>query len=163
MNLENEKKAEGFVSNNYNESKNVNLVQNKEDDQKMQSNQVQPNDINFFKLKNSKLFQKFLKEEGQIQKKPGNNNVSPIPEEQTNNSQQMNDFSRKNKANYESQKNFKIEENKIDEIRRITPMKHLQDKNKDEKYLSRKSNNNEDDKELIAYSQYVPGIKTKTK
>lgn len=122
-------------------SQNNNLVQIKEEDEKLSSNPVQPNDINFYKLQNSKLFQKFLKEEGQPQKKFLNNyttnsveNKSELP---------INTY----------QKNFRTNE---DVPKRITPLKQANAR-EDNKYLSRKSNN-EDEKELVGYSQIVPGF-----
>ena len=64
--LENENKINNSLPKNNNFNKNNNMVEIKEENEKVP---IQPNDINFYKLKNSKLFQKFLKEEGQTQKK----------------------------------------------------------------------------------------------
>jgi len=97
-----------------------------------------------------------LKEEGQTQKKLINNFTSSQTEEKPRIIQPNNDFLKKNVANTESQKNFKTEDTKNNEIpKRITPMK--KENPKDDKYLSRKSNN-EDEKELAGYSQIVPGL-----
>lgn len=98
--------------------------------------------MNFHKLKNSKLFQKFLKEEiqqanPQLQRDqnryiPNNNNIS-------NN--------RNNNIN-----NNRINTNPSPNNQRIYNQKPMTNN-----YVSRGSNP-EDDKELAGYSQIVPGI-----
>ena len=105
-------------------------------------------------MKNSKLFQKFLKEEGQVPpKKPPNNFFSTSEEQQQNTFAQNNEFLRKNKPQPEPQRNLK----KNEEIpRKVTPIKQERIQEPDDKYQSRKSNN-EEDKELAGYSQIVPG------
>lgn len=115
--------------------------------------QTQGNDINFFKLKNSKLFQKFLKEEGQVPKMPTKNLASSKPDENL-------DFQRPNKSSFEQPaRRFRDEDQKTEEIKkRVTPLKHYErSQERDDRYVSRKSNN-EDDKELQGYSQIVPGL-----
>ena len=143
--------------NTSNPIKNSNLTQIKEESERTQTNPVQPNDINFYKLKNSKLFQKFLKEEGQTQKKIINNYITVVPEEKPS---IPNDIIKKtsNPTNPEYQKNLKNEEIKNEENpRRVTPLKQEKPKEKEEKYNSQ-NNINEDDKELAGYSQIVPGF-----
>ena len=167
--IENEIKqtyGSNFNTNDFNALRN--LVQSKEPEQKMQGNQTQnqPTDINFFKLKNSKLFQKFLKEEGQVPKKSPNNFFSNPEEQQQPASLQQNIDLRKNKPQppppNKSQENLKkIEKMKNEEIpRKVTPIKQEKTQEPDDKYMSRKSNNNEEDKELAGYSQIVPGKRT---
>ena len=165
--IENEIKqtyGSNFNTKDFNELRNVG--QSKELEQKIQGNQTQnqPTDINFFKLKNSKLFQKFLKEEGgQVPKKSPNNFFSNPEEQQQPASLKPNIDPRKNNAQppppNKSQENLKkIEKMKNEEIpRKVTPIKQERTQEPDDKYMSRKSNNNEEDKELAGYSQIVPG------
>lgn len=112
--------------------------------QQSTSNQQQtggnPNELNFHKLQNSKLFQKFLKEEGHPQKS------TPIQREEEK-------FRQKPDFPIPDTQYMSNESNIYTVPQRITPLRP-----KEDPYYSRKSNN-EDEKELYGYSQIVPGFK----
>lgn len=113
------------------------------------------NEINFFKLQNSKLFQKFLKEESQPQK-PSNNVSKRKEKEEERNSSQGNNMINNDEysMNYDSQKNFKSNNSQSHTrfSQKFTPLKP-----KEDNFISRKSNNDEE-RELAGYSQIVPGF-----